>query len=60
MAQQTEIIPLVGTLYGILKIWRLSKNAQALVLATTCAVFYIQCYLQFFIERFYYNFIIFA
>ena len=30
-----------------LKIWRLSKNAQALVLATTCAIFYIQCCKQF-------------
>jgi hypothetical protein len=26
-----------------LKIWRLSKNAQTLVLAKTCAIFYIQC-----------------
>jgi hypothetical protein len=26
-----------------LKIWRLSKNAQALVLSTTCAIFYIHC-----------------
>jgi hypothetical protein len=26
-----------------LKIWRLSKNAQAIELATTCAIFYIHC-----------------
>ena len=26
-----------------LKIWRLSKNAQTLVLAMICAIFYIQC-----------------
>tara|TARA_R110000868_G_scaffold369897_1_gene633372 strand:+ start:333 stop:518 length:186 start_codon:yes stop_codon:yes gene_type:complete len=26
-----------------LKIWRLSKNAQAFVLAKTCAIFYIHC-----------------
>jgi hypothetical protein len=26
-----------------LKIWRPSKNAQTLVLSTTCAIFYIQC-----------------
>jgi hypothetical protein len=26
-----------------LKIWRLPKNAQAFVLATTCAIFYIHC-----------------
>jgi len=26
-----------------LKIWRLSKNAQTILLATTCAIFYIHC-----------------
>mgnify|MGYP006096403449 CR=1 FL=1 len=26
-----------------LKIWRLSKNARTLVLAMTCAIFYIRC-----------------
>ena len=31
-----------------LKIWRLPKNTQTLVIAKTCAIFYIHCSLQFF------------
>jgi hypothetical protein len=34
-----------------LKIWRLSKNTQAFVLATTCAIFYIQCYPTFLFQK---------
>ena len=35
-----------------LKIWRLPKNAQTIVLARTCPIFYIHCYHTFLCAQF--------